>query len=908
MPNRDRTQSIESRPAPRRSESSVSQTQPAIKVVGFRVEGAAPSPSPASTLLADSQRNDGNVISGSPNPVIIPPSFQTDSPVSQAVNRRSGDAPPVTNPLARQRTAPVSVPGSLPDSSHLQDPSILVAPAPRASTNNPRDANSPAKPLMLSSAISLPPIGELTTMRSDIDSAVLASHGAAASSSAHPTGQLSMPPSPHPADTPTFSQRPTSPFAAQSGEEHKDSGESTSEQRPVPSTKSIPSSPHGTPKGAVRQSSFSHRNVPPIAATVSAAAAALGVGTPFQPGVGEPKHRSLEMARPTESGITSSSAANPSGAPKQDLEIPPPPLQPVHQSASAAELASKGREAEQQEEEQQQSSAPQQPQQPAATSQSQEPPAVSDGSHPQSSSKTEKPQPGVGAASTPKQHQGAKAEIQQGQAPPVREASRLQKESKPEGHTAKQESSQVKKETAQAPQDSQDKPKTTKAERRAKQEAERAAKAAGAPKGGGKQAAPKQSQAGAKQVPPAASSDKQAATSASAQSQAPAQGMPAGPKAKPAKQASRVQQQQKGATDTQAMSLPSDVFAHLPRYNRVTLDSVLAKYNHDFPFHPEVLKLGLRYADGTIKGANARCIAMLDMLRQMVEDYTTPAGKVLSRDLTQQLNNAIQFLVHCRPLSISMGNAIKYVKLQVSKIDPAAHEVDAKEELVEKINTYIQEKIVFADNVLVTNAVAKVYDDDVILTYSFSSVIFNILLRAKKEGKKFRVVVMDSRPQLEGRALLRRLLSQGIACTYVLLNAASYIMSEVTKVFLGASAVLSNGTVMSRAGSAAVAMMATASSKPVIICCETYKFHEKVQLDSITANELGDPSVLTQVARRPDVTALQDWESQPRLGLLNLVYDAMPQDYITLVVTEFGAIPPTSVPVILREYRQEPTI
>ncbi|DBB17099.1 TPA: hypothetical protein ACH3X3_014183 [Trebouxia sp. C0006] len=626
MHNRDRTQSIESRPAPRRSESSVSQTQPAIKVVGFRVEGAAPSPSPASTLLADSQRNDGNVISGSPNPVIIPPSFQTDSPVSQAVNRRSGDAPPVTNPLARQRTAPVLVPGSLPDSSHLQDPSILVAPAPRASKNNPRDANSPAKPLMLSSAISLPPIGELTTMRSDIDSAVLASNGAAPSSSAHPTGQLSMPPSPRQADTPTFSQRPTSPFAAQSGEEHKESGESTSEQRPVPTTKSVPSSPHGTPRGAVRQSSFSHHNVPPIAATVSAAAAALGIGTPFQPGVGEPKRRSLEMACPSESGTTSNSAANPSGAPKQDLEIPPPPLQPVHQSASAAELASQGREAEQQEEWQQQSSSQQQPQQQAATSQSQDPPAVSGASQPQPSSK---PQPNVGAASTPKQHQDSKAEIQQGKASPVREASRLQKESKPEGQTAKQEGGQAKKETAQAPQDSQDKPKTTKAERRAKQEAERAAKAAGTPKGGGKQAAPKQSQAAAKQVPPAASSDKQAATSASAQAQAPAQGMPAGPKAKPAKQASRVQQQFKGAADSQAMSLPSDVFAHLPRYNRVTLDSVLAKYNHDFPFHPEVLKLGLRYADGTIKGANARCIAMLDMLRQMVEDYTTPAGELL---------------------------------------------------------------------------------------------------------------------------------------------------------------------------------------------------------------------------------------------------------------------------------------
>ena len=48
-----------------------------------------------------------------------------------------------------------------------------------------------------------------------------------------------------------------------------------------------------------------------------------------------------------------------------------------------------------------------------------------------------------------------------------------------------------------------------------------------------------------------------------------------------------------------------------------------------------------------------------------LQDYRTPEGKVLSRDLTHQLNTAIQFLVECRPLSVSMGNAIKYLKLQV---------------------------------------------------------------------------------------------------------------------------------------------------------------------------------------------------------------------------------------------------
>ena len=44
---------------------------------------------------------------------------------------------------------------------------------------------------------------------------------------------------------------------------------------------------------------------------------------------------------------------------------------------------------------------------------------------------------------------------------------------------------------------------------------------------------------------------------------------------------------------------------------------------------------------------------------------------MLSRDLASQLNTAIQFLVECRPLSVSMGNAIKFLKLQVGLPDPS---------------------------------------------------------------------------------------------------------------------------------------------------------------------------------------------------------------------------------------------
>ena len=52
---------------------------PRLKVVGFHVEGA--SSSPASNLLQDAVQGSNN---DSPNPVIIPPSFQVQPILKQA--------------------------------------------------------------------------------------------------------------------------------------------------------------------------------------------------------------------------------------------------------------------------------------------------------------------------------------------------------------------------------------------------------------------------------------------------------------------------------------------------------------------------------------------------------------------------------------------------------------------------------------------------------------------------------------------------------------------------------------------------------------------------------------------------------------------------------------------------------
>ena len=63
--------------------------------------------------------------------------------------------------------------------------------------------------------------------------------------------------------------------------------------------------------------------------------------------------------------------------------------------------------------------------------------------------------------------------------------------------------------------------------------------------------------------------------------------------------------------------------------------------------------------------------------------------------------------------------------------------------------------------------------------------------------------------------------------------------TQVTSVFLAAHVLLANGYVMSRAGSSMVAMVAKANNVPVLVCCETYKFCERVQTDAFVMNELG---------------------------------------------------------------------
>lgn len=181
------------------------------------------------------------------------------------------------------------------------------------------------------------------------------------------------------------------------------------------------------------------------------------------------------------------------------------------------------------------------------------------------------------------------------------------------------------------------------------------------------------------------------------------------------------------------------------------------------------------------------------------------------------------------------------------------------------------------------------------MTYAKSSIVQKTLVKAFEEGKRFRVIVVDSRPLHEGKHLAAALVGLGMDVKYCLINGLSHNIQEATKIFVGAHAMMSNGRLYSRIGTALVAMEANSADKPVIVLCETIKFTERVALDSIVHNEIAPADELV-IPRGP----LEKWVDVKNLQLCNPMYDVTPAEYITMIITESGNVPPTSVPVLHR--------
>ncbi|KAI1818126.1 translation initiation factor eIF-2B subunit delta [Poronia punctata] len=304
----------------------------------------------------------------------------------------------------------------------------------------------------------------------------------------------------------------------------------------------------------------------------------------------------------------------------------------------------------------------------------------------------------------------------------------------------------------------------------------------------------------------------------------------------------------------------------------------------DKDVHPAVLALGQQMATFVIDESIDRLEATLRAFKKVIDSYTTPPGNTLARHLTPHvLNPQIEYLSACRPMCFSMGNAIRWLKLQVSKIDPDVPDAEAKKELCASIDGFIQERINFADLVITQKGADLVDSGDVVLVYGRNTLVERTLLEAYSvSGKKFDVIVVDDPYERRGQVLTKTLAAKGVHVSYCGdLGALQFHIKRAHKIFLGAEGMFSNGALYGRSGTSDLAIAAKDLRKKVYVLCESINITDRVSTDSLTYNEI-DPERSTSSSFR-------------------LLFDTTSSQYLTTVVTEISSVQPTSVSYLLRK-------
>lgn len=289
-----------------------------------------------------------------------------------------------------------------------------------------------------------------------------------------------------------------------------------------------------------------------------------------------------------------------------------------------------------------------------------------------------------------------------------------------------------------------------------------------------------------------------------------------------------------------------------------------------------------------IRGAGKIARSAVTALKMSAE-----ASKAESTDkFLAELDFAAKTLLQTRPTAVSLANGIRYV---MGRLRQAETRVSGVEELrgyaVRVADQFIENSVKAVQRIGEVGA-KRIKDGDTILTHCHSLAMVAVIETAWKQGKKLQVYSTETRPRFQGRITARTLGEVGISVTLIVDSAARHFMNEVDKVIVGADAIAANGAVVNKVGTSMVALAADEARTPVFVAAETYKFSPETVTGELIVIEERDAS---------EVISPKRLKTMKNVKVRNPAFDVTPAEYIDLIITEKGIIPPQGAISILRE-------
>lgn len=287
-----------------------------------------------------------------------------------------------------------------------------------------------------------------------------------------------------------------------------------------------------------------------------------------------------------------------------------------------------------------------------------------------------------------------------------------------------------------------------------------------------------------------------------------------------------------------------------------------------------------------IQGATNVALSAIQFLSDYAREFTCSTVE----DCINKLEKGKELLMATRPTEPAMQNGLNFImnKIRKCKGELCTEDVpgrieqykdeyeqliwDSKERIAEIGARRIPE-IKIGD----TRNISRQENDFVVMTHCHSSVVSGILLKAKEEGKTFRVINTETQPKLQGRTTAKELSEAGIEVIHIVDSAMRWAVKkyQVDLIIIGADSITSEGTVLNKIGSRLLALVAHEEHVPFYVASPLLKYQPQTTFGILEKIEMRSPSEI--------------WENAPgSINIKNPAFETVSRRYIDGLITEAG--------------------
>ena len=177
-------------------------------------------------------------------------------------------------------------------------------------------------------------------------------------------------------------------------------------------------------------------------------------------------------------------------------------------------------------------------------------------------------------------------------------------------------------------------------------------------------------------------------------------------------------------------------------------------------------------------------------------------------------------------------------------------------------------------------------------TYSRSSTVIKALIGAWEAGCKFRVLLSESRPMMEGRRAAEELVRIGVSVTVMVDAGLDEIVRRSDLILFGADA-FSSVWLTNKIGTSLLVLAARAHATPAYAVATTHK---------LLPDRINLPEEI-------DHDAAQIWSRPPAgITLWNRYFERIPVERVRAVITEMGQLDPAAIRRLENQVRIAPLL